>query len=71
MGVDGVQPTKRVGTYIPPKDWNDLIAQDDVILIDVRNDYEYLLGTFEGARNPKTDTFREFSRICKRTSFET
>ena len=66
MGVESVQPTKSVGTYVPPKDWNQLIEQDDVIVVDVRNDYEYLLGTFEGALNPKTDTFREFPEFVQK-----
>ena len=60
MGVDGVDPNDIVGTYVDPKDWNDLITDPDVILIDTRNDYEVEIGTFEGAVNPDTETFREF-----------
>jgi UPF0176 protein len=45
---------------VSPEDWNDLIAQDDVLLIDTRNDYEYAVGTFEGAVNPRTRSFTEF-----------
>ncbi|MGZ8983969.1 MAG: oxygen-dependent tRNA uridine(34) hydroxylase TrhO [Methylotenera sp.] len=60
LGVPGVSPTKRVGTYVKPEDWNALISDPDVILIDTRNDYEVDIGTFEGAIDPKTTTFREF-----------
>jgi len=60
MGVDGVDPNDIVGTYVDPKDWNDLITDPDVILIDTRNDYEVEIGTFKGAINPNTKTFREF-----------
>ena len=60
MGVDGVDPNEVVGTYVDPKDWNALITDPDVILIDTRNDYEVEIGTFKGALNPDTQTFREF-----------
>lgn len=60
MGVDGVDPNKTVGTYVDPADWNDLITDPDTILIDTRNDYEVGIGTFKGAVNPNTKTFREF-----------
>lgn len=60
MGVPGTDPTKIVGTYVEPEDWNDLIADPDTIIIDTRNDYEVQIGTFEGAVNPETDAFREF-----------
>jgi len=60
MGVDGIDPNNVVGTYVDPKDWNDLIKDPDVVLIDTRNDYEVEIGTFKGALNPDTQTFREF-----------
>ncbi len=60
MGVDGVDPNTTVGTYVDPQDWNALISDPDVILIDTRNDYEVEIGTFKGAVNPDTQTFREF-----------
>ncbi|MBA3695642.1 MAG: rhodanese-related sulfurtransferase [Methylotenera sp.] len=60
LGVPGVSPTKKVGTYVKPEDWNALISDPDIILIDTRNDYEVDIGTFKGAINPKTTTFREF-----------
>ena len=60
LGVAGVSPTKQVGTYVKPEDWNALISDPDVILVDTRNDYEVDIGTFKGALDPKTTTFREF-----------
>lgn len=60
MGVEGIDPLSVVGTYVKPKDWNALIADPDVLLIDTRNKYEVELGTFEGALNPETESFREF-----------
>jgi UPF0176 protein len=60
MGVDDIDPNKVVGTYVDPADWNELISDPDTILIDTRNDYEVEIGTFKGAVNPKTKTFRDF-----------
>ncbi|RAJ98341.1 UPF0176 protein [Aliidiomarina maris] len=60
MGVDWIDPQKTVGNYVEAKDWNALISDPEVLLIDTRNDYEFAVGTFAGAINPKTDTFREF-----------
>ena len=60
MGVPGIDPNQVVGTYVKPKDWNDLISDPEVMLIDTRNDYEFQVGTFDKAVNPKTETFREF-----------
>ncbi|MCI2395761.1 rhodanese-related sulfurtransferase [Aliiroseovarius sediminis] len=60
MGVPDVDPRASVGHYVMAEDWNDLISQDDVVVIDTRNDYEVAIGTFEGAVDPKTKTFREF-----------
>ena len=60
LGVAGVDPIRTVGEYIKPEDWNALISRDDVRLIDTRNDYEYELGTFHGAEDPQTGSFREF-----------
>lgn len=60
MGVEGIDPNKTVGTYVDAKDWNALIADPEVTVIDTRNDYEIEIGTFKGAINPKTDSFREF-----------
>lgn len=60
LGVPGISPTKKVGQYVKPEDWNALISRDDVVLVDTRNDYEYEIGTFKDAINPETETFREF-----------
>ena len=60
MGIDGIDPNKTVGSYVEAKDWNDIISDPEVILIDTRNDYEYEIGTFKNAINPDTETFREF-----------
>lgn len=62
MGQPQVDPTLNVGNYVMPEDWNDLISQDDVVLIDTRNDYEYSIGTFEGAIDPDTESFRDFPK---------
>lgn len=60
MGQPQVDPTANVGNYVEPADWNELIAQEDVVVIDTRNDYEVAIGTFEGAVDPKTKSFGEF-----------
>jgi UPF0176 protein len=60
MGVNGIDPQKIVGTYVKPQDWNTLISDPDVTVIDTRNSYEYDIGTFARAIDPKTETFREF-----------
>ena len=65
MGVEGIDPKEVVGTYIEPKDWNDLISDPDVVLVDTRNDYEVRVGTFKNALNPNTETFREFPQYVK------
>ena len=60
MGQPDIDPLASVGTYVEPQEWNTLIADPDTIVIDTRNDYEVSVGTFEGAINPQTATFREF-----------
>ena len=65
MGIEGIDPNNIVGTYVKPKDWNALITDPDVLLIDTRNDYEVRIGAFKGAVNPETETFREFSQYVK------
>ncbi|WP_300376080.1 rhodanese-related sulfurtransferase [Henriciella sp.] len=60
MGVADTDPNHLVGTYVSPKAWNELISDPDTILIDTRNDYEVGIGTFEGAIDPETASFREF-----------
>ena len=65
MGIEGIDPNKSVGTYIPPKEWNDLISDPEVILVDTRNEYEFEIGTFQNAVNPHTDNFREFPKYVE------
>lgn len=65
MGVEGIDPRRKVGTHVEPKDWNALISSPDVLLIDTRNEYEVELGTFKGAVNPHTESFREFPDYVK------
>lgn len=60
MGVEDIDPTRSVGTYVDPQDWNALISDPDTIVIDTRNDYETAIGIFKGAVDPNTKTFREF-----------
>lgn len=59
MGVENIDPNQVVGTYVEPKDWNSLIDDPEVTVIDTRNNYEFDIGTFERAVNPNTDSFRE------------
>jgi UPF0176 protein len=60
MGQPDIDPRARVGHYVNPADWNDLIAAPDVVVIDTRNDYEVGIGRFEGAIDPGTASFRDF-----------
>lgn len=60
LGHPDVDPTEQVGTYVDPKDWNALISDPEVTVIDTRNAYEVKIGTFEGAHNPDTRSFRQF-----------
>lgn len=60
MGQPDVDPTAKVGNYVAPEDWNELIQSPDVAVIDTRNDYEVAIGTFDGAIDPQTKSFGEF-----------
>jgi UPF0176 protein len=60
MGVEDIDPSQIVGTYVEPEDWNRLISDPDTVVIDTRNDYEVAIGTFEGAIDPATRSFSEF-----------
>jgi UPF0176 protein len=60
-----INPCVKTGQYVAPEDWNDLISQEDVLLIDTRNDYEIELGTFQGAINPETEKFSDFPKFVK------
>ena len=59
LGVEGIDPRHVVGTYVKPTEWNELISDPEVFVVDTRNDYEIEIGTFKHAVNPKTETFRE------------
>ncbi|CCQ11918.1 Rhodanese domain protein UPF0176 [Pseudoalteromonas luteoviolacea B = ATCC 29581] len=65
LGVEGIDPLNVVGTYVKPQDWNALISDPEVVLVDTRNDYEIEIGTFKNAVDPKTKTFREFPQWAK------
>ena len=60
IGDDSVDPLLAAGTYVAARDWNALISDPEVVLIDVRNDYEHRIGTFMGAIDPETTSFRAF-----------
>jgi UPF0176 protein len=60
-----ISPTKCVGTYVKPQDWNALISQPDVLVLDTRNDYEVEVGTFQNALNPSTRSFRQFPEYVR------
>lgn len=60
LGIPAADPNRQVGHYVEPRDWNALIADPEVLVIDTRNDYEVAIGSFEGAINPGTRSFREF-----------
>jgi len=60
LGRPDIKPQDQVGDYVKPEDWNDLISDPEVTLVDTRNDYEVEIGTFKGALNPKTKSFRDF-----------
>ncbi|OCC25691.1 hypothetical protein MB02_01690 [Croceicoccus estronivorus] len=66
MGEPGIDPRASVGTYVEPPAWNALISDPDTIVIDTRNDYEVAVGTFAGAIDPKTATFRDFPEWFRR-----
>jgi len=59
LGVPGISPTRRVGQYVKPKDWNALISSPDVVVVDTRNDYEVEIGTFKGALDPNIQSFSQ------------
>lgn len=60
LGLPEIDPSDRVGTYVSPQEWNALISDPEVTLIDTRNNYEVSIGTFKGAQNPQTTSFRQF-----------
>ena len=60
MGCPTVKPAQQVGTYVPPRQWDALIRDPDTLVVDTRNAYEVAVGSFEGAIDPGTESFREF-----------
>ncbi|MFV2056598.1 MAG: rhodanese-related sulfurtransferase, partial [Thiohalomonadales bacterium] len=67
IGLAEISPTKKVGQYVEATDWNQLISDPDVLLIDTRNGYEVDIGTYKGAINPHTDNFREFPNYVNKS----
>lgn len=65
LGVSTVDPTQRVGIYVEPEHWNNLINDPEVVVIDTRNTYEVAIGKFKRAKNPRTQTFREFPQFVQ------
>ena len=65
MGVPDADPNAQVGTYVNPQDWNALLADPSVTVIDTRNDYEVSIGSFQGAQNPETSSFRQFPNYVR------
>ncbi|HBY48461.1 MAG TPA: hypothetical protein DEH09_03920, partial [Alcanivorax sp.] len=65
MGVEDLDPNANRGTYLEAEEWNRVIADPETLVIDTRNDYEYEVGTFQGAVNPNTKAFREFPEYVK------
>jgi UPF0176 protein len=66
LGDAETDPTRQVGTYVDPADWNDLIAAPDTLLIDTRNGFEVAMGTFEGALDPGIRSFGQFKEFAAR-----
>jgi UPF0176 protein len=66
LGLPEVNPNEQVGTYVKPEDWNELISNPEVTVIDTRNDYEVTIGTFKGAENPQTQIFRDFPEYVQK-----
>ena len=67
MGCPTVKPAEQVGTYVPPEQWNALIADPDTLVVDTRNRYEVEVGSFAGAIDPGTESFREFPAWVEQT----
>ncbi|MCU0537380.1 MAG: rhodanese-related sulfurtransferase [Hydrococcus sp. Prado102] len=65
LGMPEIDPNERVGTYVNPQEWNELIADPEVLVIDTRNKYEVKIGTFKGAIDPQTSSFREFPEYVR------
>jgi UPF0176 protein len=66
LGDTAVDPTRQVGTYVEPSDWNALITAPDTLVIDTRNEFEVAMGTFEGAVDPGIGSFGQFKDFAAR-----
>ena len=66
LGDPSVSPSKTVGQYVEPEEWNKIIQDPTVRVIDTRNEYEVAIGTFKGAENPRTQTFKEWTDYAKK-----
>ena len=69
MGIDDIKPTTQAGKYVSYDQWDSLLNDEDTVLIDTRNDYEYSIGTFKNSINPKTSNFKEFPNWVKKQKF--
>ena len=69
IGDKSIDPTKNVGEYVSPEDWNSLIEEENILLIDTRNDYEYSIGSFKDSINPNTQKFRDFPEWLRGQNF--
>ncbi|HLO86887.1 MAG TPA: rhodanese-related sulfurtransferase [Nostocaceae cyanobacterium] len=66
LGLPEVDPNEKVGTYVTPQEWNELISDPEVTVIDTRNNYEVSIGSFKGSQNPQTESFREFPEYVQK-----
>ena len=66
IGLPEINPNKTVGTYVKPEEWNDIISDPDIILIDTRNKFEIKIGSFKNALDPRTTSFRDFPEWVKK-----
>ena len=69
IGDKSIDPSKSAGEYVNPEDWNSLLEEENILLIDTRNDYEYSIGTFKDSINPKTQKFRDFPKWLKNQDY--
>ena len=65
MGVEGIDPKHSAGTYVKPTDWNALISDPEITLVDTRNTYESAIGSFRNAARANTDSFRDFPQYAR------
>jgi UPF0176 protein len=66
LGDADADPTRQVGIYVEPRDWNELIASSNTLLVDTRNSFEVAMGTFEGALDPGIASFGQFKEFAQR-----